>query len=128
MIQIEVEFTIRHTVEELKDKFVHMGHFPDWRAEKEHSLDGHSELSFLETRAISVDLKNEDERYAWFVFSMEACGELRNRIVIPNVIPSSQDIDNLDLEDFLNFCRGCLVCPQSPDSQTIGKAHAHADD
>jgi hypothetical protein len=110
MIQIEVEFTIRHTLEEVKDEFVCMGHFPHWRPENVQSQDGLAELSFLEARTISVNLKSENERYAWFVFSMEACGELKNRIVIPNVISSFQDIDNLELEAFLNLCRDCLVC------------------
>jgi hypothetical protein len=114
MVQVEIEFTIRHSMDELKYRFIRMGHFPDWWAERVHGEDGTSELVFFETRIISVNLHKEDDRYAWFVFSIEACGELKRHIVIPNAIHSSINIDNLELDDFLKLCRQCLVShPQS---------------
>ena len=111
-IQVEVQFTVQHTLEELKMEFVKKGHIPDW-----HVIDGaetRPELYF-ETRIVSVNLSNEDERFAWFVFSLEACGELRRRIVIPNVVPSGVNINMPDLNGFLHFCRNCLV--SSPGSR-----------
>jgi Fe2+ transport system protein FeoA len=115
MVQVEVEFTIRHSMDELKHRFIHMGHFPDWRAEKIHGENGKNELVFFETREISVNLHKEDDRYAWFVFSIEACNELKRRIVIPNAIDSSINIDNLELGDFLKLCRQCLVGHPQPN-------------
>jgi len=109
MVQVEVEFTIRHSMDELKDRFIRMGHFPEWRSEKIHNKNGLNDLAFFETRVVSVNLLKEEERYAWFVFSIEACGELRRRIVIPNAIPSDKNIDNIELDEFLKFCRECLV-------------------
>ena len=64
---------------------------------------------FFETRVVSVNLSSEEDRMAWFVFSLEACGELRKAIVINNVVPSGVKIDIPNLTDFLNFCRNCLV-------------------
>ena len=64
---------------------------------------------FFETRIVSVNLSGEEERLAWFVFSLEACGELRRRVVIPNVVPSGVNIDIPELPAFLRFCRNCLV-------------------
>jgi hypothetical protein len=116
MVQVEIEFTIRHSMDELKDRFIRMGHFPDWRAERGSGEDGASELVFFETRVISVNLHKENDRYAWFVFSIEACGELKRHIVIPNAIPSSVNIDNLELDDFLKLCRHCLVGHPHPNS------------
>ena len=109
MIQIEVEFTIRHTMDELKHRFIKMGHFPEWCSQKVLGEDGSSELVFFETRVISINLYSEAERYAWFVFSIEACGELKRRVVIPNTISSVHNIDGLELDEFLKFCRECLV-------------------
>lgn len=105
-IQVEVQFTVQHTLEELKMAFVKKGHIPDWRV-----IDGvetRPEL-FFETRVVSMNLSSEADRFAWFVFSLEACGELRKRIVIPNVVPSGVSTHYLDLSDFLKFCRNCLV-------------------
>ena len=48
---------------------------------------------FFETRVVSMNLSSEEDRFAWFVFSLEACGELRKRIVIPNVVPSGVNVD-----------------------------------
>ena len=107
--QVEVEFTIRHSMEELKDEFIRKGRFPEWHAERVHPEGGNGALAYLEKRVIGVSLQNEQERYAWFVFSIEACGELKRQIVIPNVISSGLKIDNLNLDDFLRQCRECLV-------------------
>ena len=109
MVQVEVEFTIRHTLEELKDRFIRMGHFPEWHSETNKSPNGPNNLVFFENRVISVNLQKEEERYAWFVFSIEACGELRRRIVIPHAVSSAQNIDNLELGAFLELCREYLV-------------------
>ncbi|MCL1893527.1 MAG: hypothetical protein FWG02_04720 [Holophagaceae bacterium] len=112
MVQVEVEFTIKHTLDELKDRFIRMGHFPEWHPKDEGET---NPLDFFETRVISVNLHKEEERYAWFVFSIEACGELRRRIVIPNPISSDENIDNIELEDFLKLCRECLVRQATPE-------------
>jgi hypothetical protein len=104
--QVEVQFTIQHTLEELREAFVKRGHIPDW-----HVIEGVETRPplFFETRIVSVNLSSEADRFAWFVFSLEACGELRRRIVIPNVIPSGVHIDLPDLNGFLDFCRHSLV-------------------
>jgi hypothetical protein len=109
IVQVEVEFTIRHTLEELKDEFVQRGHFPEWRADKLVTDDGSNKLFFSETRVIGRNLRNEQDRYDWLVFSMEACGELQRRVVIHNPISSTLKIDGQDLEAFLHTCRECLV-------------------
>ena len=124
MVQVEVEFTISHSLEELKDIFIRTGHIHDWRTSRTLGADGSGGLSFLETRTIGIDLHNEDERYAWFVFSFEACGELKRRIVIPNIISSAIDIDNLSLDGFLAFCRECLIAPAK--SSPMGGTQAEA--
>jgi len=127
MIQVEVEFLIRHTMDELKDAFIRLGRFPEWRATKILSEDGANKLVFLESRTIGFDLNTEAERYAWFVFSFEACGELKKRIVIPNIISSTVDLNNLALDEFLGLCRECLVAPpllpNSAALQDITKEH-----
>ncbi|HNX31526.1 MAG TPA: hypothetical protein PKM35_07970 [Holophaga sp.] len=105
-VQVEVQFTVQHTLEELKTEFVKKGHIPDWRVIS--GVSARPEL-FFETRIVSVNLSTEAERFAWFVFSLEACGELRKRVTIPNVVPSGVSTDYRDLNDFLNFCRNCLV-------------------
>ena len=105
-VQVEVQFTIQHTLEELKEVFVKRGHFPDWNvipgAETRPQL-------FFEKRTVSVNLSSEEDRFAWFVFSLEAIGELRNHIIINNVVPSGVKVDLPKLDDFLDFCRNCLV-------------------
>lgn len=105
-IQVEVQFTVQHTIEELRSEFVKRGHIPEWRVIED--AETRPQL-FFETRIVSVNLSNEEERLAWFVFSLEASGELRRRIVIPNVVPSGVNINIPDLPAFLRFCRNCLV-------------------
>jgi hypothetical protein len=105
-LQVEVQFTVQHTMEELKDAFVRRGHFPDWRVNQE--AETRPQL-FFETRTVSINLSTEADRRAWFVFSIEACGELKKRIVITTVIPSGVTVDIPNLTDFLAFCRNCLV-------------------
>lgn len=105
-VQVEVQFTIQHTLEELKTEFVKKGHIPQWKVIE--GVETRPEL-FFETRVVSMNLSSESERLAWFVFSLEACGELRKRIVIPHVVPSGVNIHIPDLNDFLKFCRNCLV-------------------
>ncbi len=105
-VQVEVQFTVQHTLEELKEAFVKRGHFPGWRVIED--TDTRPQL-FFETRVVSVNLSSEGDRMAWFVFSLEACGELQKRIVIPHVVPSNVNVDVPDLKDFLAFCRHCLV-------------------
>ncbi|MDR1840956.1 MAG: hypothetical protein LBQ86_03425 [Holophagales bacterium] len=119
MIQVEVDFLIRHTMEELKDAFVQKGRFPGWKAIKNIAEDGSSGLTFLESRTIGFDLHNEAERYLWFVFSFEACGELRQRIAIPNIISSTLNIHNLTLDEFLELCRECLIVPPQRPSGNV---------
>jgi hypothetical protein len=109
-VQVEVQFTIQHTLEELKDVFVKRGHFPDWKVIQD--TETRPQL-FFETRVVSMNLSSEADRFAWFVFSLEATGELRNHIVINHVIPSGVKVDIPNLTDFLNFCRNCLVGPPS---------------
>ena len=104
-VQVEVQFTIQHTMDELRDEFVRRAHFPDW-----HVIDADTRPQlFFESRIISFNLSSEEDRRSWFVFSLEACGELRKRVHIHNVVPSGVTIDIPDLKDFLNFCRNCLV-------------------
>jgi hypothetical protein len=103
-VQVEVQFTIQHTLEELKLEFVKRGHIPEWKA-----LEMARPPLFFERRVVTRYLNNEEDRLAWFVFSLEASGELRKQIVIPNVIPSGVNVDIHDLKDFLKFCRDCLV-------------------
>lgn len=107
-VQVEVQFTIQHTLDELKEAFVKRGHFPAWQVIQD--TETRPEL-FFETRVVSVNLSTEEDRFAWFVFSIEACGELRQRIVITNVVPSGVRVDIPNLNDFLDFCRNCLVGP-----------------
>ena len=105
-VQVEVQFIIEHSIEELRDEFVRKGHFPDWKviegAETRPQI-------FFEQRIVSVNLASPEDRQAWFVFSLEACGELRRRIAIPHVVPSTVSVDRPDLREFLAFCRECLV-------------------
>ena len=105
-VQVEVQFTIQHTLEELKEAFVRRAHFPDWRVIQD--ADTRPQL-FFETRIVSVNLSSEADRFAWFVFSLEATGELQKRVVITNVVPSGVKVDIPNLPDFLKFCRNCLV-------------------
>lgn len=109
-VQVEVQFTIQHTLEELKTEFVKRGHIPDWKVIE--GAETRPEL-FFETRVVSMNLSSEAERFAWFIFSMEACGELRKRIVISNVVPSGVNVHFPDLDEFLKFCRNCLVASPS---------------
>ena len=105
-VQVEVQFTIQHTLEELKEAFVKRGHIPDWRVIQDAET---SPQLFFETRVVSINLSSEADRFAWFVFSLEACGELKRRVVINNVVPSGVKVDIPRLTDFLGFCRHCLV-------------------
>jgi hypothetical protein len=105
-VQVEVQFTIQHTLEELKEAFVRRGHFPDWKIIQD--TETRPQL-FFESRTVSVNLSSEADRFAWFVFSLEACGELKKRVVITNVVPSGVKVDITNLNDFLDFCRNCLV-------------------
>lgn len=105
-VQVEVQFTIQHTIEELREEFVQRGHFPDWRVIE--GADTRPQL-FFESRTVSVNLHSPDDRQAWFVFSLEACGELRRHIVIPHVVPSGVNTHIAELREFLAFCRTCLV-------------------
>ena len=107
-VQVEVQFTIQHTLDELKEAFVRRGHIPDWRVIQD--AETRPQL-FFETRVVSVNLSSEADRMAWFVFSMEACGELKKRIVLTHVVPSGVTVDLPNLNDFLAFCRHCLVGP-----------------
>jgi len=105
-VQVEVQFTIQHTLEELKQAFVRRCHFPDWKVIQDTET---RPPLFFETRIVSVNLSTEADRFAWFVFSLEACGELKKRVVITNVVPSGVTVDIPNLTDFLHFCRNCLV-------------------
>jgi hypothetical protein len=107
-VQVEVQFTIQHTLDELKEAFVRRGHIPDWRVIQD--AETRPQL-FFETRVVSVNLSSEADRMAWFVFSMEAVGELKKRIVLNHVVPSGVKVDLPNLNDFLAFCRNCLVGP-----------------
>jgi hypothetical protein len=109
-VQVEVQFTIQHTLEELKEAFVKRGHFPDWRVIQ--GVETRPQL-FFETRLVSINLSSEADRFAWFVFSLEATGELRKHIAINNVVPSGIRVDIPKLDDFLDFCRNCLVASPS---------------
>jgi len=110
-VQVEVQFTVQHTLEQLKDEFVKRGHIPIWKTVEDQSAPD----LFFETKVVSLTLSSEQDRAAWFVFSLEATGELRKRVVVSNVIPATVNVDIPDLEDFLDFCRGCMV-------GTIGRA------
>ena len=105
IVQVEVEFVVQHSMDELKEEFVSQGRFPAWRPDGNDKTN----LVFLENRIVGIDLHTETERMAWFIFSMEACGELKKRIVIPTIIPSSVTTYIPDLREFLTFCRNCLV-------------------
>lgn len=104
-VQVEVQFTVQHTLAQLKHEFVKRGHIPEWRTPE----GGGAPDLFFETRVVSLGLSSEKDRQAWFVFSLEATGELRRQVVIPNVIPATVNLDIPDLEDFLDFCRQCMV-------------------
>lgn len=104
-VQVEVQFTVQHTLEQLKMEFVKRGHIPDWKALEDGSCPG----LFFERKVVSLTLSSEKDRLSWFVFSLEATGELRRQVVIPNVIPATVNVDIPDLEDFLDFCRRCMV-------------------
>ena len=104
-VQVEVQFTVQHTLDQLKREFVKRGHIPVWKTPE----DGGAPELFFETKLVSLTLSSEKDRLAWFVFSLEATGELRKRVVIPNVIPATVNVDIPELEDFLDFCRRCMV-------------------
>ena len=104
-VQVEVQFTVQHTLEQLKQEFVKRSHIPAWQTPE----DGGAPGLFFETKVVSLTLSSEKDRLAWFVFSLEATGELRKRVVIPNVIPATVNVDIPELEDFLDFCRRCMV-------------------
>jgi len=104
-VQVEVQFTVQHTLEQLRDAFVRRGHVPPWRTLPE----GGAPDLFFERRVVSLSLTSEADRLAWFRFSLEATGELRRRVVIPHVMPATADLDVPDLADFLDFCRRGLV-------------------
>jgi len=104
-VQVEVQFTVQHTLEQLKEAFVKRGHIPDWKTPE----GGSTPDLFFETKVVSLTLSSEQDRRAWFVFSIEATGELRKRVVIRNVIPATVNVDIPGLEDFLDFCRRCMV-------------------
>ena len=110
-VQVEVQFKVAHTVEELRGEFVKKGHFPEWKVLE--GTEGHPELLF-EDRIVSWDLRSEEDRFAWFVFSLEATGELHRRVVIRNVIPVGVRTDFSELKPFLQFCRECLVSSPRP--------------
>ncbi len=104
-VQVEVQFTVQHTLDQLKTEFVKRGHIPDW-----HTPEGGGAPDlFFETKVVSLTLTTEKDRLAWFIFSLEATGELRRQVVVPNVIPATVPVDIPDLEDFLDFCRRCMV-------------------
>ena len=109
-VQVEVQFTVQHTLEELKEVFVKRGHFPDWKVIQ--GVETRPPL-FFESRIVSINLSTEADRLEWFHFSLEATGELHNHIVINNVVPSGVTVDIPKLEDFLAFCRNCLVASPS---------------
>jgi hypothetical protein len=104
-VQVEVQFTVQHTLEQLRMEFVKRAHIPQW-----HTPEGGGAPDlFFETKVVSLTLSSENDRHAWFVFSLEATGELRKRVVISNVIPATENLDIPDLEAFLDFCRRCMV-------------------
>lgn len=107
-VQVEVEFTVQHTLEQLREAFVKRGHVPEWKAIE--GVDFRPGLYF-ERRVIALELSSEEERRAWFEFSLEATGELRRRVRIPNVVPADVKLDYPELKEFLQFCRNCLVGP-----------------
>jgi len=104
-VQVEVQFTVQHTLDQLRQEFVKRGHIPPW-----HTPEGGGAPDlFFETKVVSLTLSSESDRQAWFIFSLEATGELRERVVIPNVISATEKLDIPDLEAFLDFCRRCMV-------------------
>jgi hypothetical protein len=105
-VQVEVQFKVAHTLEQLREEFVNRGHIPDWKVME--GTESRPEL-FFEDRIVSWDLREKEDRYAWFVFSLEATGELRRRVVIHNVVQPGVNLDHPDLGRFLQFCRECLV-------------------
>jgi len=105
--QVEVQFTVQHTLDQLRQEFVKRGHIPDWHTPEDGAAPG----LFFETKVVSLTLSSEKDRHAWFVFSLESTGELRKRVAIPNVIPATVNLDIPELEAFLDFCRRCLVGP-----------------
>jgi len=105
-VQVEVQFTIQPHPGRAQGRLCAPGPFPDWRVIQD--TDTRPQL-FFETRIVSVNLSSEADRFAWFVFSLEACGELQKRVVITNVVPSGVKVDIPRLTDFLDFCRNCLV-------------------
>lgn len=111
-VQVEVQFKVAHTMEQLQVEFVERGHVPDWKV-----LEGTEARPnlYFEDRIVSWDLANREDRRAWFVFSVEATGELRRRVVIHNVIQPGVSLDHPDLASFLQFCRNCLI--ESPRSR-----------
>ena len=109
-VQVEVQFKVAHTMAELREEFVKRGHIPEWKVLE--GTEDRPEL-FFEDRVVSWDLSSEEERQAWFVFSLEATGELRRRVVVHNVIPAGVPIQQSELAHFLQFCRECLVSSPS---------------
>lgn len=107
-VEVEVEFTIQHTVEQLREAFVKRGHLPEWKALE--GVDVRPGL-FFERRVITLSLQTEEERKAWFEFSLEACGELRRRIRVGNIVPATVSLDYPEVKEFLMFCRNCLSGP-----------------
>lgn len=107
-VQVEVEFTVQHTVEQLREAFVKRGHLPEWKALE--GIDTRPGL-FFERRVISLELRTEEERRAWFEFSLEATGELRKRIRVGNVVPATVNLEFPEVKDFLQFCRNSLTGP-----------------
>ncbi|MBI4911497.1 MAG: hypothetical protein HY823_02065 [Acidobacteria bacterium] len=105
-VQVEVRFKVAHTLEELRAEFVGRGHIPDWKMME--GTETRPDIYF-EDRVVSWELRSEKERYDWFVFSLEASGELRRRIDIHHVIPPGVSLDHPDLQTFLQFCRACLT-------------------
>ncbi len=111
-VQVEIQFKVAHTIEQLREEFVKKGHIPEWKVLE--GTESRPQL-FFEDKVVSWDLSSEEERYAWFVFSLEATGELRRRVVIHNVIQPGVNMNHPELGDFLQFCRECLV--ESPRSR-----------
>ena len=107
-LEVEVEFTVQHTVDQLREAFVKRGHLPEWKALE--GVDVRPGL-FFERRVISMELHTEEERRAWFEFSLEACGELRKRIRVPHVVPANVNLEYPEVREFLMFCRNCLTGP-----------------
>lgn len=107
-VEVEVEFTLQHTIDQLREAFVKRGHLPEWKALE--GVDVRPGI-FFERRVITLSLQSEEERRSWFEFSLEASGELRRRIRIGNVVPATVSLDYPEVKDFLQFCRNCLTGP-----------------